>query len=522
MSQRPTVTLRWTVLVAAAVALLALGAGATYVAVRSREPSPRPDGESRLPATASPRAPVAAAGASRTADTVVTLSPEAVTRAGITVAAVVTGNAADRLRLPGVVEPNAYRQVAVTPLTAGRITRVLVEPGQHVRQGQTLAQVFSPEVAEAQTRYVSTRAELDAHERELQRTQTLVEIGAASRQELESLHAEHAKKTAEVRSARARLELLGMSAAALDGATMGKTDNSIDVPAPLSGVVTERLANAGQNVDPSTKLFTVVDLSTVWVVADLFEQDFSRVRVGSAATITTSAEAAFVRQGRVAYIDPTLAPLTRTARVRIELPNGRNELRLGMFVDVAIDGAGPATVILIPRSAVQHVGDREVVYLANPTEPGTFIERAVQLGRVSGDAVAVLSGLQPGDAIVTVGSFFVRAELERLGLGNRSPVAPPPSPLSSAPTSEPRTVRVTVGDQGFEPARLTVQAGGLIRMIFLRTSTKTCATEVVFPSLKITRALPLNEAIVVEFTPSKGEVAFMCGMNMVRGSVVVE
>ena len=223
-------------------------------------------------------------------DVIVPLSQDAVERAGIVVAPVTSGTSATELRLPGVVEPNAYRQVVVTPLVAGRVTKVGPALGDRVRRGQTLAEIYSPALAEAQTRYVSAQAMLDAHDRELQRTQKLVEIGAASRQELEKIHAEHAAQTAAVQSARSQLELLGVSASALENMAPGhNVSATTTVPAPIDGVVTERGANVGLNVDTATKLFTVVDLSTVWVVADLYEKDFSRVRVGSEAAITTSA-----------------------------------------------------------------------------------------------------------------------------------------------------------------------------------------------------------------------------------------
>lgn len=425
MTRDTSVNLRWTVLAAAAAALLATGAAATYVVLRSGDSSRTNADHSAMAATPQPASTAVAPSANLASDVplpdvIVPLSQDATDRAGITVAPVVTGSAAAGLRLPGVVEPNAYRQVTVTPLIAGRITRVLVELGEHVRKGQTMAQVFSPELAETHTRYTSARAELEAHERELQRTQKLVEIGAASRQELERIHAEHTAQTAEVQSARSRLELLGVPPAVLDGATPGTLDASMNVPAPIAGVVTERLANVGLNVDPAAKLFTVVDLSSVWVVADLYEKDFSRVRVGSAATITTTAYPGLVLQGRVSYIDPQVSAETRTAKVRVEVPNARNEVRLGMYADVAVAGAGTLTVPVIPRSAVQNVGDRQVVYLVNPKEPGKFTEREVRLGQPSGEWVEVLSGVQPGDVIVTEGSFFVRAERERLGLRQQS------------------------------------------------------------------------------------------------------
>jgi RND family efflux transporter MFP subunit len=243
-----------------------------------------------------------------------------------------------------------------------------------------------------------------------------VEIGAASRQELERLHAEHTSKLTGVESARSRLELLGLSASAIAGLAPGKDAGAVTtVPAPIAGVVTERMANPGVNVDSSTKMFTVVDLSTVWVVADVYEQDFSRVHVGSTASVTTKAYPGAVLPGRVSYIDPQVSPTTRTAKVRIEVSNAREQLRLGMFADVSIQGAEHTTIARVPRTAVQNVDNRTVVYMADPRQPGRFIEREVHLGDSSGSDVDVVSGVERGDSVVSDGSFFVRAERERLG-----------------------------------------------------------------------------------------------------------
>ena len=153
--------------------------------------------------------------------------------------------------------------------------------------------------------------------------------------------------------------------------------------------MTERAANAGLNVDTSAKLFTVVDLSTVWVVADVYEKDFSHVRVGTPANVTTKAFPDLALNGRVSYIDPQVHPETRTAKVRVEVPNLRQELRLGMFADVSIETGGQASTTRIPRAAVQHVGDRTVVYVADPKQPGRFVEREVRLGDATGNDVVV-------------------------------------------------------------------------------------------------------------------------------------
>jgi membrane fusion protein, heavy metal efflux system len=466
-----------------AIALLAAGAGATYLFMRNDAGAGGHVADMRSPAGAqpSPGASVATSNAPLP-DVVVPLSQDAVERAGIVVAPVATGTSATEIRLPGVVEPNAYRQVVVTPLVAGRVTKVGPALGDRVRRGQTLAEIYSPALAEAQTRYVSAQAMLDAHDRELQRTQKLVEIGAASRQELEKIHAEHAAQTAAVQSARSQLELLGVSASALDNMASGGVSAATNVPAPIDGVVTERGANVGLNVDPATKLFTVVDLSTVWVVADLYEKDFSRIRVGSEAAITTSPRPDLTLRGRVSYIDPQVSADTRTAKVRIEVPNIGGELRLGMYADVVVAGAPGTSTPRVPRNAVQNVGDRTVVYLANPKEPGKFVEREVRLGQTSGGLVEVVSGVQPGDLVVTEGSFFVRAERERLGLRPAANTASAtPASSSDGRSKEAQTAKVVVNERGYEPATVTLRAGAPARITFVRTTDEPCGTEVVFP-----------------------------------------
>ena len=218
MNGTSRVTLRWPSLIAGALVFLAIGAGLAYVVMRpapptvGNGPSAATSASSSRPSTATPQTAPANVPSPEVS---VTLTPEAIQRAGIVVVPVSSGSGSTQLRLPGVVEPNAYKQVVVTPIASGRVTRVLVELGQSVRRGQPLAEIFSPELAEVETRFVSARAELDAHERELQRTEKLVEIGAASRQELERLHAEHTAKLTAVESARSRLELLGLSASAI-------------------------------------------------------------------------------------------------------------------------------------------------------------------------------------------------------------------------------------------------------------------------------------------------------------------
>ena len=500
---------------AAVVSLLLAGAGGTYLIMR----------EAPVRSEEAPRAPVPSAPAEPSSgarpDVVVSLTREAVERAGIVVVSVSTDGVTAGLKLPGIVEPNAYRQVSMTPLVSGRVLRVSAQLGDRVRRGQSVAQVYSPELAEARTTYVAARAMLDAHDRELQRTQKLAEIGAASRQELERIHAEHAAQTAEVESARSRLQLLG--AEVEDGASSADASATIDVPAPIDGVVTERVANPGLNVDPTTRLFTIVDLSNVWIIADVYERDLQHVREGVRANVTTRALPGVSLEGRVGYIDPQLNTATRTAKIRVEVANPRGELRLGMYAEVAIAIPGTSSVLTVPRSAIQNVADRQVVYVPVPGQPAQFMEREVRVGRTSGDFVEVLAGLSPGDSVVSAGSFFLRAEAERLGLrGSRTPSSSGSQTFSGQPRATTQAAKILVTDSGYEPDKVSLRAGVPARLTFIRTSDKTCGTEVEFPSLGLKRSLPLNEPVVIEFTPTAGEIAFACGMNMLKGAIVVQ
>lgn len=401
----------WPALVAAAVVFVFLGVAGAYLFL------PRPGAV--VPSSGSaPAAPTPAIGSGPLPDVVITLSEDAVAKAGVVISPVTMSDTTGTIRLSGVVEPNAYRQVDVAPLVSGRVTRVAVTLGERVARNAPLVEIYSPDLAEAQTRYLSMRAEFQAVEQEIARTQRLAEIGAASQQELERIHAEHVRHRTEVESARTRLQLLGMTPRQVDALTStSQVAATTTVVSPIAGVVTARAVNPGTSVDAATLLVTVVDLSTVWIVGDLYESDFARVSVGTPAVVTTTAFPDQRIEGKVAYIDPQVRSETRTARIRVEVPNPGQQLRLGMYAGVQVRTPGATTEsILVPRAAVQNVADRTVLYLADPAQQGRFIEREIRLGEVSGDQVVVLSGVQRGDRIVTAGSFSLRAERERLGL----------------------------------------------------------------------------------------------------------
>ncbi|HXG89806.1 MAG TPA: efflux RND transporter periplasmic adaptor subunit [Vicinamibacterales bacterium] len=544
MNNAPTGRRQWFVVAIGAVVFIAVGATGAWwymrrsmvdpaasATVRTRAgddmagmnmPSDRAPAGMNMPGAADA---VDKAATTPLADITITLTKEAIQRAGIEVTPVRTDTTAGTLRLPGVVEANEYRQVAITSLVAGRLTRVAVALGDRVTRGQVVADVYSPELAAAQTQYLNMRAEFGAAHQELQRTERLVEIGAASKQELERIRAQHTVHATGVEGARATLTLFGLGSARIARLrTAADITSTVSVPAPLSGVITKRQANVGLNVDPSTELFTVVDLSTVWVIGALYERDFSRVSVGSTASVTTAAYPGVVLQGKVSYIDPQISPETRTAALRVEVANRDQQLRLGMYADMSVEDRATTGVPIVPRTAVQTLGSRQVVYLAKSTPAGAFVEREVRLGGRTGDDVQVIAGLAPGDTVVSEGTFYLRAEGERRGL--RSGAAADPHAAmgmssTATPSVEPQTASISVGDAAFDPAVVTLRAGVPARLTFTRVSDKTCATEVVLPAHGIKRALPLNQAVAIDFTPQKaGDVAFACGMGMLKGTIV--
>jgi membrane fusion protein, heavy metal efflux system len=401
--------------VVAALGLIAIGAlGATLAPRYLGGALPTPVAPVPTPQVSAPPASEPPAAIAPVSTSEVVLSPEAVSRAGIKTvpAEVVTSQAT--IQLPGTVMADAYREVKVVPIVGGIITKVHVELGATVKRGTPLAMLFSPELAEAQTKYLSMRAMLVADHQKLQRTQQLVTIGAASRQELEDITAVHASHATEVEAARQRLLLLGLSREHVEALTNpSQIVSDVTVPAPLTGVITSRTANLGQVASMAQELFVVTDLSQVWVIGDLYEQDFQAVHVGSEAALTTPAYPILTLRGRVTYIDPRVDPQTRTAKVRVEVPNTEGRLRLGMYVTLAFTTSGGERTVVIPRAAMQTIGERQVVFVPAPDEEGKFLSRPVQVGPLRGDLVTIRSGVQPGEVVVTEGSFFLRAEMLR-------------------------------------------------------------------------------------------------------------
>ncbi len=267
------------------------------------------------------------------------------------------------------------------------------------------------ELEQDTTKLRTAEAELEEARLRETRAQRLLpispEVRAASEDALNKL------RTAETELAatRERLILYGMPSAKADSLRSAtQVSAELFVPAPVSGTVTSRAVNAGEVVDAGKELLRITDLSTVWVIAQVFERDVTRLRVGSGASVTSDAFPDGIFRGQITYIDPQFDNATRTGKVRIELANPGQALKLGMYVNAAFGALGDAerTSPVIPAGAVQRIDDHDVVFV--PTDDqGVFALRPVRLGPEVDGRRVVQEGLAVGDRIVTNGSFLLRA-----------------------------------------------------------------------------------------------------------------
>jgi membrane fusion protein, heavy metal efflux system len=369
-------------------------------------------------------------GATVPMESTVRLSPEVLSRSGIKVEQVgeqlASGpDGGGGIPATGVIQANSYRTTPVVSLVGGILRSVGAELGQSVRKGQSVAVVFSDDLAMSQSKYLSSLADLDEQQRHYKRTAQLVEIGAASREELEQANTKMKRAEAEIGAGRQRLILLGLSPQRVGALkASSQISSEVSLPAPISGTVIARSANPGEVIEANKEVLRVADLSSVWVIGQVFEKDLANVRVGSGASISSQAYPGQVFRGRVTYVDPNLDPQTRTAQVRVELANPGQIFKLGMYVNVAFATIGGSENIAptVPTSAVQNINNQQVVFLAT-SDPNVFAMRPVRVGPEANGIYTVLEGLMVGDRVVTEGSFMLRAEWLKLNPGGGQPPA---------------------------------------------------------------------------------------------------
>lgn len=405
----------------------------------------------------------------------VVLKPDILKTVAIQTAQVMDRSGMGLLRANGTVEANQQQMQQVTPLISGRVEHVQAVLGDRVNAGDVLAEIASPQIAEmhgklheSETRLaiaernlarvrqsenrsavLQAKAKLDEAEATLNRTRKLIELGAGAGKDL--VAAETTYKTAkaeydfqsnialnrEVQEAQAAFETAQVDVAHIrDGLRAfgapvpegehndhDKDTSLVAVRAPLSGTVTERTVNAGAGVEVGKSLFTVTNLATVWVIANVPASQVNTLRVGTPAEIPSPVSSTPLN-GKVSYIDPLINEETRMARVRIEVNNPGEHLRVGMFVEVSFPQAAPEkqespdrNELVIPVEAVHRLGDRTVVFIPKQDEVGAFEVRDVELGGETEGYQTILSGVKAGERVVTEGSFTLKTQLMKGELG---------------------------------------------------------------------------------------------------------
>ncbi|HYM00430.1 MAG TPA: efflux RND transporter periplasmic adaptor subunit [Blastocatellia bacterium] len=373
-----------------------------------------------MPTPSGETAPTPAATASSPGTLTITIPPDEIANAQIKTEVAVAQSEGSRVsgntfRTTGTVTSNAYKETPVFPIAGGVVKEVKAKLGDRVKIGQLLATIFSTDLANAQGEYLKMLAEHDEHEREHHRTEQLVEIGAASREELEQSRARIAAMDAQLASSRQQLVLYGMSLQQIEALrSPSQVNSSVPILSPVSGTVIARGVNQAEVVEKNKEAFRIADLSSMWVIAQVYEKDLPAVRLGASGVITAPSIQGRTITGRVSYIDSRIDPQTRTAQIRIEVPNPGEVLKIGMFVDVNLGGTSGTTSpseggVIVPKIAIQSVGSTKVVFIST-NQPGVFVQRAIKVKSETDRAVVVESGLDAGERVVSDGSFLLRAE----------------------------------------------------------------------------------------------------------------
>jgi cobalt-zinc-cadmium efflux system membrane fusion protein len=301
--------------------------------------------------------------------------------------------AAPALNVTGVIQPDIARAVPVISLASGRVVEIKARLGDIVKKGQLLLRVQSNDVSGAYQTYVKAVNDERLARVQLERAQTLYEKGAIAKSALEQADNAEGDAKADLNAATEQLRLLGID--------KDHPSGIVDILAPTSGIITDQQVTNASGVQGlgSPNPFVISDLSYVWIICDVYENDLDAVRVDEYADIHLSAYPNQVFKGRIDNILPVLDPNLRTAKVRLEVPNP-GIMRVGMFVTATFYGKRAETYAAIPAAAVLHLHDREWVYA--PLGAGHFKRREVVTGKIlPNNMQAVVSGLKPGDQVVS-------------------------------------------------------------------------------------------------------------------------
>lgn len=343
---------------------------------------------------------------------VVELSEEAQRRAGIEVAPVRMGTVQAEVKATGSVQPIDSQIVHLRPFGRARVVEVSVRVGDRVQKDQILARIDNIEAGELTAQINTAQAELQRLKiqlanarRQAERSRSLVDIGAVPAKEAEAAETEARAFDEAIRAQESAIAGLEMRLNRFGGST-GRGLSETAMRAPFNGVVISAEGATGDVIDSSSVLFSVADLSRVYVEAQIYEKDLGKIRIGQAALISIDAYPDQPFQGHIAAIRDILDPRTRTAAVRFEAPNPEGRLRLEMFANLVIPTTGTHTALALPAESVQTIGGRQVVFIQKDSLH--FEVREVQvLG--DGSVAEISAGLQEGEPVAVKGAFQLKS-----------------------------------------------------------------------------------------------------------------
>lgn len=343
----------------------------------------------------------------------VAMSLEKQKQNGVTVAAIGKERLPGAISVTGKIEVNADRIAHVSPRISGKITAVRASLGDSVLSGQVLVVLDSVELGEAINRYQQSKARLALLKNNLERVQALVEKKIAARKEILQAETDYQTTLSALHTDEERLLLYGLPASEL-----GRKNHQrqfLPVRSPINGIITEKHAIVGELADPSRSLYTVADLSSVWVMIDIHEKDLARIDRGQSAIVTVGAFPAIKFKGRINYIADVMDESTRTVKARVSVPNPGRKLKPEMFATIELAlPADASPVLTVPQEALQDMDGSKVLFV---TENNTvFVPRIIQAGRVSGGRVEVKDGIREGERYAIKGAFMLKSELKKAEL----------------------------------------------------------------------------------------------------------
>ncbi len=309
------------------------------------------------------------------------------------------------LRLTGAVAYNSFRTTPVITQVSGPVSRVVVVPGQKVAQGDPMLYVSSPDYSQLRTNYLKAKDAYALAEKANARAQDLYQHHAIAEQNVEQAQSAEVQASGDLVAAQAALKVMGVT----DPDALVKAPPSFEVPvkAPIGGLVVEQDVSAGQFIQPgTTQCFMISDISTVWVLVNVYQKDLPYVRVGDQVTIQTDTYPELFH-GRIAYVAASLDPNTRTLQARIETNNPGEKLKKDMYVVATVNAGTIQNAIAVPDAAVlRDTENQPFVYAA--ASANQFGRRSVTLGESLNGKTEILSGLKPGDQVVGNGSLFLQ------------------------------------------------------------------------------------------------------------------